>query len=278
MVALSSSTFSENPHSRARSIASICTDTSRRKSLNRIEMRLSIYENRIGLDSFSRDPIGYDGSPYNLYEFCNGKSLVAIDPSGMWYVYCRAVRDYPFLRHCDLRRECSPGEAIGPTGQTEIISCYPVQKSPSCRRGLGVPTSNPNCPKTCCNATDQDIEDCLGAYPSDNGEGECGSNCQSNTAERLGRCCLDSSWTPDIYGEPGSNRCLKWKQAGNPITGYYQVCEEWKYDEYGRLPKPPCSKWHTIRERVYHPKTGQPYWRERVVCVAWGAGWPGVSR
>ncbi len=219
MVALSSSTFSENPHSRARSIASICTDTSRRKSLNRIEMRLSIYENRIGLDSFSRDPIGYDGSPYNLYEFCNGKSLVAIDPSGMWYVYCRAVRDYPFLRHCDLRRECSPGEAIGPTGQTEIISCYPVQKSPSCRRGLGVPTSNPNCPKTCCNATDQDIEDCLGAYPSDNGEGECGSNCQSNTAERLGRCCLDSSWTPDIYGEPGSNRCLKWKQAGNPITG-----------------------------------------------------------
>jgi RHS repeat-associated protein len=31
----------------------------------------------------SRDPIGYEGSPWNLYEFLNGNALNGIDPMGM---------------------------------------------------------------------------------------------------------------------------------------------------------------------------------------------------
>ncbi len=83
MVALSSSTFFENPHSRARSIARRCTDSLRCKSLDRIEMRYSIYESRVGLESFSRDPIKYQGSQWNLYEFVEGRALVGRDPSGL---------------------------------------------------------------------------------------------------------------------------------------------------------------------------------------------------
>ncbi len=42
-------------------------------------MRFSIYESRVGLDSFSRDPIGYEDSE-NLYRLNIGLSNV--DPSG----------------------------------------------------------------------------------------------------------------------------------------------------------------------------------------------------
>ena len=146
----------------------------------------------------TRDPEGFDGSPYDLYEFANAKALVSVDPSGQWYVYCRNARNFPIFRHCDLRRECTPGEARGPDGNIELISCFPVRKSTDCWRSLN---SNA-CPMRCCDATDQDIENCLTKYPSDNLTGNPGSNCQSNTYERLSRCCLDSNWTPNAYGRP----------------------------------------------------------------------------
>ncbi len=82
MVALNSSTFFENPHSRARSIASFCTDSTRCKSLDRIDMRFSIYESRVGLESFSRDPIGYEGGSIGLYEYCIAKPLHFVDSTG----------------------------------------------------------------------------------------------------------------------------------------------------------------------------------------------------
>ncbi len=92
MVALNSSTFYEKSHSRARSIASSRADSSRCKSLQRIEMRLSIYESRVGLDSFSRDPIGFGGSPHNLYEYVQSNPQNRLDPLGLCTVHCyRAV-------------------------------------------------------------------------------------------------------------------------------------------------------------------------------------------
>jgi hypothetical protein len=107
------------------------------KSLTRIEMRLSSYDRRNGLESLTRDPIEYKGSPYNLYELSNGKVLVSVDPTGMWFVYCRASRNWGGLfRHCDLRRTCEAGHAVGPTGQPELISCFPVQQSQDCGRSL----------------------------------------------------------------------------------------------------------------------------------------------
>ena len=54
----------EKPLSRVRGNSAIGSHRARSfNSLNRIEMRLSIYESRDRLESFSRDPIGYEGVP-----------------------------------------------------------------------------------------------------------------------------------------------------------------------------------------------------------------------
>ena len=55
-------------------------------SLNRIEIGLSIYESSDRLESFSRDPIGYEGSEWNLYEYCHNSPLANVDPDGELYV------------------------------------------------------------------------------------------------------------------------------------------------------------------------------------------------
>jgi len=60
-----------------------CRDRSS-NSLNRIEIQLSIYESCDRLESLSRDPIGYKGSEWNLYEYVNANPLVKVDPTGKW--------------------------------------------------------------------------------------------------------------------------------------------------------------------------------------------------
>ncbi len=118
MVALNSSTFFENRHSRARSIASICTDSLRFKSLDRTEMRLWIYENCIGLESFSRDPIGFEGSEWNLYEYVNSKPFRLVDPSG--------------LEAMDTNTGVDPSKA-NPVGNTCLTTIwYPVNNLEQC--------------------------------------------------------------------------------------------------------------------------------------------------
>jgi|GEM_PF-5336375 len=80
MVALASRS---KPHSRAHGNSAL--DSHREsacKSLNRIEIRLWIYESCIRLESLSRDPIKYKGSEWNLYEYVNGMPLDNTDPSG----------------------------------------------------------------------------------------------------------------------------------------------------------------------------------------------------
>ena len=75
------------PHSRAREAkTSNCTEVPHSKSRNRIEIWLTIYESCEGLESFTRDPIGFEGSDFNLYEYVNSKPLVDIDPSGEFAV------------------------------------------------------------------------------------------------------------------------------------------------------------------------------------------------
>jgi RHS repeat-associated protein len=210
----------------------------------------------------TRDPEGFDGSPYDLYEFANAKALVSVDPSGQWYVYCRNARNFPIFRHCDLRRECTPGEARGPDGNIELISCFPVRKSTDCWRSLN---SNA-CPMRCCDATDQDIENCLTKYPSDNLTGNPGSNCQSNTYERLSRCCLDSNWTPNAYGRP-LRKCIL--QIGTQ-------CFMYEYDPYNWIWNLPCSNWHYYDVCNRNRWTGEIYCHKARICIGWGATWPGV--
>jgi hypothetical protein len=93
MVALAPSTTETSPwhilngfpklHSRARETKTRpCTEAATCKSLNRVEIRQVIYDSRIRLESFSRDPIGFKGSEWNLYEYCESCPLVNLDPSG----------------------------------------------------------------------------------------------------------------------------------------------------------------------------------------------------
>lgn len=63
-----------------------------------------------------RDPIGYEGSPYNLYEYVRGGAVTDIDPSGMICVKCTCQKGYwwketkeTYNRNCDLN---SPGGGI----------------------------------------------------------------------------------------------------------------------------------------------------------------------
>ena len=53
--------------------------------------------------------------------------------------------------------------------------------------------------KDCCTVTDQDINDCLERNPYSAGRGLPGSNCQSNTRDRMSTCCLKSDWPPAWY-------------------------------------------------------------------------------
>ena len=71
-------------HSRAREVKTTsCTEAPHYKSLSRVEIWQAIYDCRVGLESFTRDPIGYAGSEWGLYVYVGGKALISIDPMGL---------------------------------------------------------------------------------------------------------------------------------------------------------------------------------------------------
>ena len=71
-------------HSRAREAkTSNCTEARHSKSLGRVEIWLMIYESCVGLESFTRDPIGFEGSEWDLYEYCESTPLGYTDPFGL---------------------------------------------------------------------------------------------------------------------------------------------------------------------------------------------------
>ena len=71
-------------HSRAREVKTThCTEASHSKSLDCVEIWLTIYEGCDGLESFTRDPIGFDGSEWNLYSYVDSRPLLGLDPSGL---------------------------------------------------------------------------------------------------------------------------------------------------------------------------------------------------
>ena len=101
MVALAPNTSEPSPwdvldgfpklHSRAREAITLnCTEVPYSKSLSRVEIWLLIYECCDGLESFTRDPIGFKGSPWNLFEYVGGRPAVLNDPSGKgWWPWSK---------------------------------------------------------------------------------------------------------------------------------------------------------------------------------------------
>jgi hypothetical protein len=70
-------------HSRAREEKTTpCTEAPHSKSLVRVEIWQAIYETCDGLESFTRDPIGFAGSPFSLYEFLDSRGTSTTDPTG----------------------------------------------------------------------------------------------------------------------------------------------------------------------------------------------------
>jgi hypothetical protein len=70
-------------HSRARELKTTqCTEVPHSKSRSGIEIWLTIYDCRDGLESFTRDPIGFEGSEWGLYQLFNSRPFGSLDPTG----------------------------------------------------------------------------------------------------------------------------------------------------------------------------------------------------
>jgi RHS repeat-associated protein len=58
--------------------------------------RARMYSTELGRFA-GRDPIKYEGSPWNLYEYCKGNPAGALDPSGT--TYCKEEEGYKHCKH-----------------------------------------------------------------------------------------------------------------------------------------------------------------------------------
>jgi len=151
----------------------------------------------------NRDPIRYEGSKWNLYEYVNGMPLTTLDPSGQLMVCCGDVRGNSCersFRHCELTN--------GTIGRKNE-KCYPVWQDKDCKRKMDNGTR-------CCDATPGQIAACFKRNPYDEGSGLPESNCQQSTIDTIGNCCLKSTFRNNWY----ANR------KGKCIDGY------WKYESY----------------------------------------------
>ncbi len=281
MVALAPNTSEPSPwdvldtfpkqHSRAREAKTpSCTEVPHSKSLDRVEIWLLIYEGCVGLESFTRDPIGFDGGGHGVYEYCRGFPTRAVDPSGYLWVMC-----YPFwmFSHCQLETSCTPGRQLIPGYGYTTVTCNPVGKSSDCSRGLY--QLDGKCPKNCCNATDREILRCLQEFPYNAGTGDWGGNCQANTAHRLAKCCMVTSWTPEPWGFPsesGTNpHCLEWGteikytcNQGGCFSYPVRVCKRRLPDSYYDQ-NIGCLKGHT-KKQMYCGDYGNCVWVDVFVC------------
>ena len=92
------------------------------ESLIYIESAIESPPTTTSIESFTRDPIGYKGSPHNLYEFVGGRAMSATDPTGeTWAEWgcCPGINVY-IGRRCSLR--CNTGMPAVLTGQVNELA------------------------------------------------------------------------------------------------------------------------------------------------------------
>lgn len=150
----------------------------------------------------SRDPISEIGfyravrpaySRLNVrakdYRFVLNDPIDWGDYRGLYAVCCRAVDVEPddpvitrlfgnMFKHCEIDAKCPAG-----------YESYPIEKDPNCEKH---PAPDP--------------DQCLKDNPYSAGNGTWGDNCQSNTLDRLKKCCLKApEWKPNCYAYPPPN-------------------------------------------------------------------------
>jgi RHS repeat-associated protein len=183
------------------------------------------------------DPAG-DVDGLNLYVFVGDDPVNKFDQLGKWKVCCRATRYdpetdpwwagwiYPMFRHCDIAESCRDSEE-------EEVTEYDIEIDSSSGRKMGNG-------KSCDCVTAKDVKKCLEVdNPYSPGRGEVGSNCQSNTIERLAKCCLKSNFKPNWFAGSPRGRCLEWEYIlvpnmgfdGPPVT-YERHCKKWEFPNW----------------------------------------------
>jgi|GEM_PF-5762726 len=180
-------------HSRAREVKTTrCTEAPASKSFGRVEIWLVISESCVGLESFTRDPIGFKGGD-NFYSFVLGWAMSAVDPSGLdgyplgpWV----GGQQYPYL----LPGQRVPGHPHNPTG--------PVPSIPPVRNPFNslFPLLSGMC-NTCC---------------SDSGACKCGGDANKITD------ALNDVWRENYgRGPTGPNQ----GPGDDTVGGFY--CSQW---------------------------------------------------
>ena len=179
------------------------------------------YDTRVGR-WLNEDPVGFAAGDGNLYRYVGNEPETTLDFLGTLVVCCRRMQtatllDY-FIDHCQLRNVCVPGERS-----------WPVWVDRSSRRRLDDCTP-------CSKVSDSDVEECLRRNPHSDqprgGQPWIGNNCQVGTMLRIGRCCLSTTWKPQLVAGPWRGKCLRYEKRLLLILGsapvYQTVCVEWE--------------------------------------------------
>jgi RHS repeat-associated protein len=89
-----------------------------------------------------RDPIGYEGSEWGLYEYVNSKVLQSADPSGLKCCLLVWLGTFPWDGHCALN--CGPNSDRYPS-RSDYYSCYPNGRHSESDDRKGGPPSKTVC-------------------------------------------------------------------------------------------------------------------------------------
>jgi hypothetical protein len=161
----------------------------RSKSLECIEIWQAIYETRGGLESFTRDPIGYEGG-IGLYEFVGASVLVDVDPTG--------------LKGGGITVIPRPSPGIRPGTRPPVLPRPPLQPRPrpmpprnGPNIGPGIPQQpqiggvNPS-PQVKCQIDRRKPEDCIREFDDCMAFAEqVGKDCKPEHEDSLGMSCED---------------------------------------------------------------------------------------
>ena len=165
-----------------------------------------IYGDRRRLESCSRDPIGYKGSPWNLYEYGSSRVASLVDPSGKVPISCTCQRFLGFngIEEFNVETECDGGgmnccsNACGDEGGAFSGDWNIVGAGPS---DPAVPSSDPS----------DHIQSMCDRIRTFGGCGGCSGNCEQDLAALLEAADNHTATSQGVDGQ-----CQEWAMSFSP--------------------------------------------------------------